>query len=164
VKRTGRFRRRPWKPGRGFTLIELLVVIAIIAILASLLLPSLSRAKEKARSGICLNNLRQITLAWKMQVDDMAGSFEDPTWQQWLFQHVGQPNEGWICPSAPLPRKWAWDNTTGIGTWGRVDAAWGYQTGTEFGVGASGSGQGQSTARNGGVTSGSYGLPSWFWA
>ena len=55
---------------RGFTLIELLVVIAIIAILAALLLPALGRAKQRAQRIECLNNLRQLQLAWIMYADD----------------------------------------------------------------------------------------------
>src|SRR4051812_5469335 len=56
-------------PG-AFTLIELLVVIAIIAILAALLLPALSSAKTRAARVACLSNLRQLTVAWRVYIDE----------------------------------------------------------------------------------------------
>jgi prepilin-type N-terminal cleavage/methylation domain-containing protein len=83
--------RRPSAPAvsaRGaFTLIELLVVIAIIAILAALLLPVLGRAKIKAQAIQCMNNNRQITLAWRIYPDDNDDFLA--------------PNDLWGKPPAP---------------------------------------------------------------
>ena len=109
---------------RGFTLIELLVVIAIIAILAALLLPALSRAKQRGQRTSCLSNLKQIGVAFQLYLDDSTDHFPDRRdlknslpggfhpWSSWppsdprggwaivVLENYGAAPSVWSCPAS----------------------------------------------------------------
>ena len=122
------------KAFRAFTLIELLVVIAIIAILASMLLPALARAKDTAKQTGCLNNVRQIGLAYQGFLSDNGDHFPayvtertapagtpdtadaraPYSYRQQLVPYLGAGTNVFGCPNAPKwpdPAPGAWYNT-----------------------------------------------------
>ncbi len=105
---------RPFPFSRGFTLVELLVVIGIIALLMSMLLPSLAKARQSAQKAACASNMRQIGIAMNMFANEHDGRLPDigtdssagdpensPSWIYTLAKYLGDVDAVRICPADP---------------------------------------------------------------
>src|SRR5215472_16127508 len=109
-----------WRLNQGFTLTELLVVIGIIAVLISLVLPAMGKARAAANSAACLSNLRQLGTGWSMYIAESRGRLPDDVWSTpttpevaWMLSWLGildsykVRGDALRCPSAYAPISFA---------------------------------------------------------
>ena len=123
------------KRRKGFTLIELLVVIAIIALLLSILMPSLQKVKKQAQTVVCRSNLKQLNLGLVMYVEDFDSKFwlgyKPPGpgsnwWMPAVKAYAGDVSKIRFCPAATKTRRKKDGSDGGLGWLKEPFAAWGY--------------------------------------
>ncbi len=125
------------QPRHAFTLVELLVVIAIIALLLSILLPAISKAKELAKASVCGQNVKQVATAFTTylgehgntlttHVSDGSAGQAGFQWVVPLYRNVEFNDKIFLCPNAkePLTADGLWWNNTDKNSWGSSEYAW----------------------------------------
>ncbi len=134
---------------KGFTLVELLTVISIITLLLAILLPTINGVKKRARAAVCLSNLRQWGLVYKMYTDEFDGKlprdYGESPWYYPIRNYYSNQREILLCPSAK--KTLAQNTSSPRSKYGATLAAWEFFTSNE-----------EEFAWNG---IGSYGLNGW---